>query len=58
MSDNSFWLINKKTFVVTRNDADTGAVLSKLGKAKSLEEAIKLTEEDYPPAEYGITFKE
>ncbi|MCG3204030.1 MAG: hypothetical protein KCHDKBKB_00728 [Elusimicrobia bacterium] len=56
MSDNSYYLINKRTFEVTRNDADSDEVISKLGKGKDLISAIELAEADYPPAEYGIHF--
>jgi hypothetical protein len=60
MSDNTYLLINRKTFQVTRNDADTGHV-TELGKGKNLEEAVELAhkelQSDWPP-EYGVFFTE
>jgi len=35
MSANNFILIDRNNFTVTMRDADTGAVLEKIGKAKT-----------------------
>lgn len=58
MSANNFILINRKSFEVSLRDADTNALLEKIGKAKTLEEAIDMAQEyqEIEIVEYGIHF--
>ena len=58
MSANNFILIDRKSLEVSLRDADTNALLVKIGKAKTLEEAIDLAQEYQKReiVEYGIHF--
>ena len=58
MSANNFILIDRKSLEVSLRDADTNAILVKIGKAKTLEEAIDLAQEyqEREIVEYGIHF--
>jgi hypothetical protein len=58
MSANNFILINRKSLEVSLRDVDTNALLVKIGKAKTLEEAIDLAQEYQKReiVEYGIHF--
>lgn len=58
MSANNFILVNRKTFEVTMRNADTGTVLIKIGKTKTLDEAVDLAENylEKEIVEYGIRF--
>jgi hypothetical protein len=58
MSANNFILIDRKSLEVSLRDADTNALLVKIGKAKTLEEAIDLAQEyqEREIVEYGIHF--
>lgn len=58
MSANNFIQIDRKNFIVSLRDADTNALLVKIGKAKSLEEAIDMVQayEEKEIVEYGIHF--
>ena len=58
MSANNFILVNRRTLEVTMRNMDTGTVSMKIGKAKTLDEAVDLAE-DYQQreiVEYGIHF--
>lgn len=58
MSANNFIQIDRNSFEVSLRDADTNALLEKIGKAKTLEEAIDMAEEyqEKEIVEYGIHF--
>ena len=58
MSANNLILINRKTLDVTMRDTDTGKTIMRIGKAKTLEEAIDLAENclENEIVEYGIRF--
>lgn len=58
MSANNFILIDRKTLTVTLRDADSETILEKIGKAKTLEEAIDIAQEyqETEIVEYGIHF--
>jgi len=58
MSANNFILIDRKSLEVSLRDADTNALLVKIGKAKTLEEATDLAQEyqEREIVEYGIHF--
>lgn len=56
MSANNYILIDRKNFEITERDADTGSVLRKIGKVKTLKEAIDLAQEHQDLVEYGISF--
>lgn len=58
MSANNFILVNRKTLEVTMHDMDTGSLITKIGKAKTLDEAVDLAEncQQKEIVEYGIHF--
>lgn len=60
MSANNFILINRDSLEVSVRDAETGSILEKLGKTKTLEKAIDLAQEyqEKEIVEYGIQFTE
>jgi hypothetical protein len=60
MSDNTYIVIDRDTFRVSRVDADTGQTLYRLGQGKSLEQAVDLAQKEMDsecPPEYGIVFE-
>lgn len=58
MSANNYILINRKSFDVSLRDADSGDVLSKIAKGKTLDNAIDIAMEyqETEIVEYGIQF--
>ncbi len=58
MSANNFLLINRETFKVTMNDADSGETITEIGEGKDLEEAIDIASDRLMEGniEYGIEF--
>jgi len=58
MSANNFILIDRESLAVTLRDADGGTLIEKIGKAKTLEEAIDIAQEylETEIVEYGIHF--
>ncbi|MEK7164270.1 MAG: hypothetical protein AAB768_03985 [Patescibacteria group bacterium] len=60
MSANNYILINRKKFDISLRDADTGELLSKIGKANTLDKAIDIAQryQNSEIVEYGIKFTE
>lgn len=56
MSANNYILVNRDNLEVSMRDADTGALLQKIGRAKTLEKAIDLAQKYQEIVEYGICF--
>ena len=58
MSANNYILINRKKFDVSLRDADTGGLLSKIGKGNTLDHAIDIATkyQETEIVEYGIQF--
>lgn len=58
MSANNYILIDRKNLQVSIRDAETGAILSKIAKGKTLDNAIDIAMEyqETEIVEYGIQF--